>query len=112
ENNRDVDIGVKTLYAIAEALGVSPLYLLGETEDPLHGIVESDDEDGIVFSSRLGGQYDSEEDDGKQAIVVEVDKSTGRVRVAKGAARDVTPEASAAIELLSLAEGLSERGRG
>lgn len=45
ENNRDVDVGIRTLYAIAKAIGVSPLYLLGETEDPLRGVDDSATED-------------------------------------------------------------------
>ena len=34
------NIGVEKLFAIASGLGVSPWYLLGQTEDPLAGVIE------------------------------------------------------------------------
>lgn len=38
----DVNVGVKTVFALASALGVSPAYLLGLTDNPLQGL--DDDE--------------------------------------------------------------------
>lgn len=42
ERDADINVGVKTVFALAEALGVSPAYLLGLTDNPLQGI---DDEE-------------------------------------------------------------------
>lgn len=42
ERDADVNVGVKTVFALAEALGVSPAYLLGLTDNPLQGV---DDEE-------------------------------------------------------------------
>ena len=35
ERDQDVNVGIKTIQALAEALGVSVTYLLGESESPL-----------------------------------------------------------------------------
>ncbi len=35
ENNRDLNVGIKTIVGLAEALGVTVPYLLGITDDPL-----------------------------------------------------------------------------
>lgn len=47
ENNEPINLGIETLYALAREIGVSPLYILGETEDPLHGI----DDDELALDS-------------------------------------------------------------
>ena len=43
-DSESINIGKNTLMALAEALGVSPQYLLGLSDDPLHGIMEEADE--------------------------------------------------------------------
>lgn len=60
ERNVDVNVGVKTLAALADALGVSMAYLLGATESPLG---ESD----AKVMKEMAGEYvtvdvDSEEE--------------------------------------------------
>lgn len=40
ERGKVTNIGVEKLFAIASGLGVSPWYLLGQTEDPLAGVIE------------------------------------------------------------------------
>lgn len=42
ERGRITNVGVEIIFALAKALGVSPQYLLGLTEDPLAGVPDSD----------------------------------------------------------------------
>lgn len=42
ERGKVTNIGVEKLFAIASGLGVSPWYLLGQTEDPLAGVADDD----------------------------------------------------------------------
>jgi transcriptional regulator with XRE-family HTH domain len=46
ERNADVNVGVKTIFALAQALGVSPAYLLGLTDNPLQGLDEEEEPAG------------------------------------------------------------------
>jgi transcriptional regulator with XRE-family HTH domain len=42
ERGRITNVGVEVIFALAQALGVAPQYLLGLTEDPLAGVPDSD----------------------------------------------------------------------
>lgn len=44
ERGRADNVGVKTIFALAQALGVSPAYLLGLTDNPLAGVDDEEDE--------------------------------------------------------------------
>lgn len=45
ERMKVTNVGVEKLFAISEALGVSPWYLMGQTDNPLAGMV--DDEESL-----------------------------------------------------------------
>lgn len=45
ERDADVNVGVKVAFALAEALGVSPAYLLGLSDNPLQGIDDEDEDE-------------------------------------------------------------------
>lgn len=42
ERKKVTNIGVEKVFAIADGLGVSPWYLMGQTEDPLYGFSEDE----------------------------------------------------------------------
>lgn len=53
ENGKDVNLGVKTAMKLADALGVSLLYLIGLTDDPLAGVTDDDHEEDTEALSAL-----------------------------------------------------------
>ncbi len=44
ERGRATNVGVDAIFALADALNVSPAYLLGQTDDPLEGVVDEEEE--------------------------------------------------------------------
>ncbi|TXH47637.1 MAG: XRE family transcriptional regulator [Desulfurellales bacterium] len=51
ERGRITNVGVEVIFALAKALGVSPQYLLGLTEDPLAGVPDGDAEERQQFDA-------------------------------------------------------------
>lgn len=51
ERGRITNVGVEVIFALAQALGVSPQYLLGLTEDPLAGVPDGDAEERVQFDA-------------------------------------------------------------
>lgn len=43
ERGKVANVGVETVFTLANALGISPAYLLGLTDNPLQGISDEDD---------------------------------------------------------------------
>lgn len=56
ERNKDVNVGVKVVFSLADALGVSAAYLLGLSDDPL-GIVDELQSDRVLKES--GAVYEA-----------------------------------------------------
>lgn len=70
ERKKVTNIGVEKVFAIAEALGVSPWYLMGQTENPLSGMNDLEDEEEIDSLTReFLNIYQQLSDDKKKTLL-------------------------------------------
>lgn len=75
ENNLDINIGLRTMFALAEALGVAPEYLMGLTDNPLHNIEDEEEEPtaineaSVPYGNELLQLYESLPEDDKEFLL-------------------------------------------
>lgn len=58
ERGKTTNVGVETIHALAQALGVRPAYLLGVSDV----MVDEDNEDGVLYEGRAVYLVDDEEE--------------------------------------------------